>query len=108
MGISELVVTVHAFGVKIFGQLTPDSDWQGKQAVPSAIPNRIPPENLPQRAIKEHEKRGLRSAYLDAFPPCPIPSVLSTVRCMVNNNAGLEQYIDRYKRSEPFEKHWTI
>jgi 2,4-dienoyl-CoA reductase-like NADH-dependent reductase (Old Yellow Enzyme family) len=31
-----------------------------------------------------------------------------TVRCMVNPSAGLEQYIDRYKPSEPFKKHWTI
>jgi len=77
LGISELVETVHAFGAKIFGQFTPGSGRQGKQAAPSAIPYRIPPENYPQRAIKEHEKRGLRSAYLDAFPPGPIPPVLS-------------------------------
>jgi len=76
LGISELVETVHAFGAKIFGQLTPGSGRQGVQAAPSAIPYVIPLENFPQKAIKEHEKHGLKAPYL-SWSSGPIPPVLS-------------------------------
>lgn len=72
-GVSQHVEVVHAFGAKIFAQLSPGSGRQGAFPAPSAIPYHIPDENFPKKAIEEHKKRGVPyPAFLmrdGAIPP---------------------------------------
>lgn len=76
-GVSEMVEVVHAFGSKIFAQLSPGNGRQGISSAPSAIPYHIPEENLPQRALAEHKKRGLPYLLAVYRRNGPIPPVLS-------------------------------
>lgn len=75
-GMGELAEFVHAFGAKIFANLVPGGGRQtGGGPSPSAIPMEYYPEMLPEKARKEHEKRGLRFGLFDYRNP-PIPRVL--------------------------------
>ena len=75
-GMSELAEIVHAFGAKMFAQLVAGLGRQGFSPAPSAIPSETPPEMLPQKALKEHEKQGMRFWYLDRMHG-RVPPVLS-------------------------------
>jgi len=58
--ISEMVEIIHAFGAKVFAQLSPGSGRQGMGLpAPSAIPYQMPTENFPKTAEHEHKKRNL-------------------------------------------------
>jgi 2,4-dienoyl-CoA reductase-like NADH-dependent reductase (Old Yellow Enzyme family) len=70
-GHSELVETVHAFGSKIFAS-TGCMEVSGRQTArdcPSVAASpgvmRIPRENLPKKAVKAHESRGLKPFLSD-------------------------------------------
>jgi len=58
-GMSEMAETVHAFGAKMFIQISPGAGRQTNLKAPSPIPYQIPVENLPEDPVREHKKRGL-------------------------------------------------
>lgn len=60
LGMSELAETIHSFGAKVFLQTGPGTGRQFGQPSPSPIPCATPPEMLPPKTLKEHEKRGLK------------------------------------------------
>jgi len=77
IGMSELAETVHAFGAKMFVQITAGGGRQFNTPSPSAIPIEILPDMLPDKARKEHEKRGLPYFGILEHTRGVIPPVLS-------------------------------
>jgi len=73
-GHSEMVEVVHSFGAKMFAQISPGPGRQGRYKAPSAIPFKVPAENVPQKAVEEHKKRGL---VFQAIMEGPVPPVLT-------------------------------
>ena len=64
---SELAEIVHAFGAKIIIIGGPSGGRQFGRPAPSEIPMEFHPELLPQKALKEHEKRGLRFGFAETL-----------------------------------------
>jgi len=66
-GWNELFETLHAFGAKVFVQVMAGVGRQVRKGLPtkapSPIPMRIPPENLPLKAARFEERRGLPSVW---------------------------------------------
>ena len=77
LGMSELAETIHAFGAKTFLFITPGCGRQLNQPSPSAVPIEVLPELLPEKARKEHEKRGLPYFGILEHLRGAIPPVLS-------------------------------
>ncbi len=75
-GLSEMVEAVHAFGCRIFAQVSPGGGRQAGAKAPSPIPYRIPLENLPEKMLQEHKKRGVQMLEVLRLDG-PIPPVLT-------------------------------
>lgn len=75
-GVSEMAEVVHAFGAKIFAHLVAGNGRQGGGPSPSAVPVQIRQDLLPEKALKENEKRGYDFFFANRMHG-PIPRVLS-------------------------------
>jgi len=74
-GMSEVAEVVHAFGAKVFAQVVSGNGRQGKGGAPSAVPYETTADMLPEKSVKEHEKRGLAYFWEERMHG-PVPPVL--------------------------------